>query len=257
MPSWVICPCSFLLFFFSSHRLSSNICALIATKVIFTVHAHHHSFVPEPIKICGVAVFIVEDKVTTFSLHLVQNTGAKTSLCSRWIASVCSAVSACSRAAAAATFSPRTPAWSRSPRPFSSGWCAAGGRPRAQRGGADPCGTGSLCAHTDASGSLPAGCWPRSPGCGRHLCQRHLSLGSVSDMTACDESGGGGGREGGWEGGSAACDRQRLWCLCKRPRGGLSQPTEDWDPPHCQTSAEYHQCSDWLCWLVGNHFNFM
>lgn len=193
--------------YFSFDRLSSNICALIATKVIFTVHAHQQSFVPEPIKICAVAVSIGEDEVTTFSLHLLQNTGAKASLCSCWIASVYSALSGCSRAAAAVASSPRTPAWSRSPRRFSSGWCAAGGRPRGRRGGAAPCGTGSLCARTDASGSLPAGCWPRSPGCGRHLCRRHLSLESVCNMTGCDERGGGGG--GG----------RREWVLCVTGRG--------------------------------------
>lgn len=65
--------------------------------------------------------------------------------------------------------SPHIPVWSRSPPQSSFGWCAGEGQLHGQQGGAVPCGRGSLCAHTDASGSLPASCWPHSPNYEHHL----------------------------------------------------------------------------------------
>lgn len=51
--------------------------------------------------------------------------------------------------------------WSRIPLLSSSGWCAGGGQPPLQQGGADPCDKASSSSDSDGGASLPISCWTR------------------------------------------------------------------------------------------------
>lgn len=65
--------------------------------------------------------------------------------------------------------SPHTPPWSRSCRMFSSGWCAAGGRPPWWRGAAVPSGRETRFLRSGIEGHPEAGCSPLQRRCGSHL----------------------------------------------------------------------------------------
>lgn len=64
------------------------------------------------------------------------------------------------------------PPWSRSCRRFSSGWCAAGGRPLWSQGAAVPSGTETRCLRSGTGERPGAGCSPPQTHCGSHLWER-------------------------------------------------------------------------------------
>lgn len=66
-------------------------------------------------------------------------------------------------------FLPHILVWSHIPLLSSSGWCAGGGQPPSQQGGADPCDKASSSADSDGGASLPVNCWTRWRSYAAHL----------------------------------------------------------------------------------------